>query len=108
MTDEARETLNEENVELIDEEQEPVPEDASANEGEPAFEQLDAQTEESQTPDEEQELWSDFIKELVDERAFGLIASPVTIDEIEEAGKGALSLRRQYRGPGGKGQRQCD
>ena len=60
------------------------------------------------TPEEEQELWSDFIKELVDERAFGLIASPVTIDEIEEAGKGALGLRRQYRDLGGKGQRQCD
>ena len=60
------------------------------------------------TPEEEQELWRDFIRELVDEHAFGFIASPVTIDKIEEPDKGAFGLRRQYRGPGGKGQRQCD
>jgi hypothetical protein len=60
------------------------------------------------TPEEEQELWNDFARELVDERAFGFIASPITIEGIEEPEKGALGLRRQYRGPGGKGQRQCD
>jgi segregation and condensation protein B len=56
MTDEAREALNEENVELIDEEPEPVPEDVPAHEDEPAFEQSDAQMEESQATDEEREL----------------------------------------------------
>jgi len=56
MTDEAGEALNEENVELIDEEPEPVPEDVPACEDEPAFEQSDAQMEESQATDEEREL----------------------------------------------------
>ena len=56
------------------------------------------------TLEEEQELWKDFIRELVDVHAFGFIASPITIDEIEEPGKGALGLRRKYQGPKGKGQ----
>jgi hypothetical protein len=49
--------------------------------------------------EEERELWEDFIRELVDEHAFGFVASPVTIDEIEEPGKDSLGLRRKYRGP---------
>jgi hypothetical protein len=49
--------------------------------------------------EEEQELWEDFIRELVDEHAFGFVASPITIDEIEEPEKGASGLRRKYRGP---------
>jgi hypothetical protein len=51
------------------------------------------------TPEEEQELWEEFIRELVDEHAFGFVASPITIDEIEEPGKGMKGLRRRYRGP---------
>jgi hypothetical protein len=50
------------------------------------------------TPEEEQELWEDFIRELIDEHAFGFVASPVMIDEIEEPGKGTSGLRRKYRG----------
>jgi len=49
--------------------------------------------------EDEQGLWEEFIRELVDEHAFGFVASPITIDEIEEPGKGSLGLRRKYRGP---------